>query len=96
MPDVQQSLAALRLEVDAIDDELAALLQRRLARTDAIGRLKAQVGEAPVDPQRQGRRREVLAAAAQRHALPPDLWAEIQRCISAEVIRRHQQARRPA
>lgn len=92
MDDAKKALASLRAEVDRIDGELGALLARRFAQTGEIGRLKALAGEAPVDPERQRQRRQVLDAVAARCGLPPEMWADIQRRISAEVVRRHAQA----
>lgn len=51
-------LKTLRAEIDAIDEQLVALLNARSARAIAIGHLKEQTGEPVYQPAREG---EVLA-----------------------------------
>ena len=63
-------LTAYRKELDALDADMTALLCRRLALADEIGRWKAARGLPVTDLARE---REVLRAAAAR--VPPDMAA---------------------
>jgi 3-deoxy-7-phosphoheptulonate synthase len=52
-PDARLPLAQLRAWVDAIDHDLAALVQRRLDVAKVIGESKKQTGRAVLDPRRE-------------------------------------------
>jgi 3-deoxy-7-phosphoheptulonate synthase len=52
-PDARLPLAQLRAWVDAIDHDLAALVQRRLEVAKVIGESKKQTGRAVLDPRRE-------------------------------------------
>ncbi|WP_077001831.1 chorismate mutase [Variovorax sp. KK3] len=89
MEDPAKSLAELRAEIDALDDQFCSLLANRLTLTDAVGRCKALTGEPPEDPQRQRRRKKLLEALAVRHRLPRVLVQGLFGLIKEEVVARH-------
>jgi len=60
---VDEALADLRREIDAVDAELARLFERRLDAAQRIGRLKAAAGLPVTDAAREA---AVLAAARAR------------------------------
>ena len=64
-PDARLPLAQLRAWVDAIDHDLAALVQRRLEVARVIGDSKRKTGRAVLDP-----RRETAVRRTYRDALP--------------------------
>ena len=64
-PDARLPLAQLRAWVDAIDHDLAALVQRRLEVARVIGESKKKTGRAVLDP-----RRETAVRRTYREALP--------------------------
>ncbi len=64
-PDARLPLAQLRAWVDAIDHDLAALVQRRLEVARVIGESKKQTGKAVLDP-----RREAAVRRTYHEALP--------------------------
>jgi chorismate mutase len=92
MHDVEAELARLRGEIDAIDEQVGALLAHRFARTDALGAFKALAGEAAIDPRRQLQRKQLLHEMAARHRLPLDLVVGLFDRIKEEVVRRHRAA----
>jgi chorismate mutase len=89
MDDPVKALAQLRIEIDAIDDEISALLALRFSKTDALGVYKAMVGEAAEDPLRQLQRAHVLQDMANRHRLPLGLVLDVFGKIKVEVVSRH-------
>lgn len=66
MPD---EIAALRSQIDACDDELLALLARRAGLVRRVGAAKRQAGLPAVDPDRERRLVERLAARPDAQAL---------------------------
>jgi chorismate mutase/GNAT superfamily N-acetyltransferase len=60
----QDPLAFLRRQIDAVDDDLAALLARRLALTSAVQRHKPVGGRAGRDPEREREIAERMATHA--------------------------------
>ncbi len=62
-PDDRARLAALRGRLDALDDELLALVARRAAVVDEVAALKRAAGEALHDAGREAAIRARLVAA---------------------------------
>ena len=62
-PDARLPLAQLRAWVDAIDHDLAGLVQRRLEVAKVIGASKRQTGKAVLDPRREAAVRRTYAEA---------------------------------
>jgi chorismate mutase len=80
-PDI--SLEAIRREIDAIDDGLLALLERRFEAVEQVRAAKAQGASAEATPLRPGREAEILRRllGARRGLIPPDLLVRIWRAI---------------
>lgn len=80
---VQEDLLRLKAKIDATDETIVALLSKRFALTHRVGELKAMVGEAPLNPQRQAERQRLLQMLATFHGvgftLVSDLFARVQR-----------------
>jgi chorismate mutase len=84
------ALAALRAEIDTIDEEIIQLLARRFSATEQVGELKAQHQLTAVDPEReaaQARRYHMLADA---HQLNPALVMSLFAAVIQEVVANHQ------
>jgi len=62
----RQPVAALRRRIDAVDDELAVLLERRAALTARVQQLKDVPGHAGRDPEREAEIAERMAVLAPR------------------------------
>lgn len=62
-PVAKEELAALRVRIDAVDDDILALLNRRAEIVLQVGRLKQGAGLLPFDAARERRILERLAAA---------------------------------
>jgi len=92
---VNADMAPLRAQVDRIDDQIVSLLGRRFELTGRIGAIKARVGEAPRDPQRQAERARLLAELARVHGVDEGLVTALYQLISMEVVKRHRSAAAP-
>lgn len=77
------SLDALRREIDSIDDQILALLVRRFAATAKVGASKAQDGSISSSPVRPAREAAMLRrlAAQGGAAVPPQLMVRLWRVI---------------
>jgi chorismate mutase/prephenate dehydratase len=53
MPDSNSDIMALRLAIDAIDEKILNLINRRLLLAQKIGAIKAQSGIQIADPRRE-------------------------------------------
>lgn len=89
-PDIEMAwlgehpLAALRRRIDAVDDELAALLDRRAVLTAVAQQLKVVPGHAGRDPVREG---EVVRRMARRSVrLGPERVRRIMDVVIAESL----------
>jgi chorismate mutase len=86
-----QSLQELRDQIDAIDDALQDLLQRRAGLVQTIAAAKAReasaVGGQPPHPMRPGREAQILRRLAARHegALPLETLIGIWRALIAAM-----------
>jgi chorismate mutase / prephenate dehydratase len=77
---MSEDIPALRREIDALDDELASLIEKRAALAERIGKLK---GDAPVyRPEREAQILRRLAASAKRLS-PERITAVFREVISA-------------
>ncbi len=65
-------LAVLRLDLDRIDDRLVHLLNERVEKVHEIGRLKARLGLALYDPDRE---KSILERLARKNQGPLDAGA---------------------
>ncbi|CAP43149.1 tyrA [Bordetella petrii] len=92
----QSELAALRAEIDEIDQQIMLLLGVRFRCTDMIGELKQASGLDPADPERAAQQLERIRHLAIDAGVPPDLAATILRAIIDTVVdHQRQQRERP-
>lgn len=89
--DTRALLAELRQSIDNIDAALVHLLAERFKATQRVGRLKAERGLPPSDPEREARqiaRLRTLAVDAQLDPAFAEKWFNF---VVAEVIHHHEQ-----
>lgn len=82
-------LAALRASIDNIDTALIHMLAERFRCTQEVGRLKAEHGMPPSDPDREARQIARLRALAEEAHLDPEFAEKWFNFVVAEVIRHH-------
>jgi len=83
-------LASLRLSIDNIDAALVHMLAERFKFTQQVGRLKAEYGMPPSDPERERVQIGHLRALAEESQLDPAFAEKFLNFIVAEVIHHHQ------
>ena len=84
-----QELQTLRQHIDAIDEELVALLARRFEVTDQVGELKAKWGLGAVDADRESAQAQRLHLLAGKFCVSPALVNRIFRSIVDQVVLDH-------
>ena len=89
--DLNPELVSLRQSIDNIDAALIHLLAERFKFTKAVGRLKAEVGLPPSDPDREKVQIARLRALAEEAHLDPAFAEKFLNFIVAEVIHHHEQ-----
>ena len=82
-------LAHLRQRIDAIDEELVALLARRFEVTDQVGHLKAAWGLSAVDHERESQQAQRLQSLAVQFGVPSELVNRIFRSVVEQVVAHH-------
>lgn len=90
--DVQQTLEQLysiRESIDNIDAALVHLLAERFKFTQQVGRLKAQHGLPPADPERERQQIQRLRSLAAESHLDPEFAEKWFNFVVAEVIHHH-------
>ncbi len=87
-------LGDLRHTIDNLDAVLVHTLAERFRCTQAVGRLKAEHGLPPADPNRESRMIERLGRLSAESGLDPEFARKFMRFIVDEVIHHHQQMRR--
>jgi chorismate mutase len=90
-PAVAEQLAAARRTIDNIDAALIHMLAERFKATQAVGRLKAQHGLPPADPDRERVQVARLRALAEESHLDPAFAEKWFNFVVAEVIHHHEQ-----
>jgi chorismate mutase len=93
MDTATQAAAVLKNHRDAIDRLDAILvytLAERFKQTQAVGRLKAEHGLPPSDPNREATQMARLHQLATEADLDPDLAKKFLTFIISEVIRHHE------
>ena len=94
MTDAAARAAALlkdhRASIDRLDAILVYTLAERFKQTKAVGRLKAEHGLPPSDPDRESRQMARLHELATEADLDPDLAKKFLTFIISEVIRHHE------
>jgi chorismate mutase len=89
--DLNPELVSLRQSIDNIDAALVHLLAERFKFTQQVGRLKAEVGLPPSDPDREKVQIARLRALAEEAHLDPAFAEKFLSFIVAEVIHHHEQ-----
>lgn len=90
-PRVAEQLASARRTIDNIDAALIHMLAERFKATQAVGRLKAQHGLPPADPERERVQVARLRALAEESHLDPAFAEKWFNFVVAEVIHHHEQ-----
>jgi len=91
--DTETELAALRAEVDEIDQQIMLLLGVRFRCTDMIAELKQTGGLDPFDQERAQQQLDRIRDVAIDAGVPPDLAVTILRAIIDVVVADHRQQR---
>ncbi|MEM9523838.1 MAG: chorismate mutase [Pseudomonadota bacterium] len=78
-----------RASIDRLDAILVYTLGERFKHTQAVGRLKAEHGLPPSDPDREAKQIARLEDLAQRADLDPDFARKFLNFIIEEVVRHH-------
>ncbi len=86
---VRAELDDIRASIDNIDAALVHLLAERFKCTQRVGRLKAEHGLPPADPQRESEQIARLRALAEEAHLDPAFAEKFLGFIIDEVIRHH-------
>jgi len=89
--EAQAQLLSLRQSIDNIDAALVHLLAERFKFTQSVGRLKAEYGLPPADPEREKQQIHRLKALAADSHLDPAFGEKFLNFIIAEVIHQHEQ-----
>jgi chorismate mutase len=79
-----------RASIDRLDAILVYTLAERFKHTQAVGRLKAEHGLPPSDPDREARQMARLHQLATEADLEPELAKKFLTFIISEVIRHHE------
>lgn len=87
----QALLGDLRRSIDNLDAVLVHTLAERFRCTQAVGRLKAEHGLPPADPNREARMIERLERMSAESGLDPEFAKKFMRFIVDEVIHHHRQ-----
>ncbi len=86
---VHAELNAIRASIDNFDAALVHLLAERFKCTQRVGRLKAEHGLPPADPQREAEQIARLRTLAEEVHLDPAFAEKLLGFIIDEVIRHH-------
>jgi len=87
-------LRELRASIDNMDAALVHLLAERFKFTQAVGRLKADHGMPPADPEREALQIERLRGLAHSSGLDPAFAEAFLTLIIDHVIRNHEAIKR--
>jgi len=90
---VPTALGKARIEIDAIDQQLVALIAKRFAVTHQVGLIKAEQKLDAVDPQREANKFAEIKGYCLEHQLNPELAEQIFTLIMAEAVRNHRRIR---
>ncbi|MGM0583774.1 MAG: chorismate mutase [Pseudomonadota bacterium] len=86
-------LEGLRGDIDNLDAILVYTLAQRFKATQNVGRLKAEHGLPPADPDREARQVARLRRLAKDAELDPEFAEKFLAFIIEEVIRHHEKLR---
>jgi len=87
-------LQELRHSIDNMDAAVVHLLAERFKCTQAVGKLKAEYGMPPADPDREAVQIAHLRELARDSGLDPTFAEEFLNMIIVHVIRNHESIRR--
>ncbi len=87
--DANAELLSLRQSIDNVDAVLIHVLAERFKFTQQVGRLKAEAGLPPSDPEREKVQIARLRALAEEAHLDPEFAEKFLNFIVAEVIHHH-------
>ena len=87
--DYRERLLELRGSIDNLDSALIHLLAERFRCTEQVGRLKAEAGMPPADPDREAYQIDRLRLLAHDAGLDPAFAEKVLALIISEVIRHH-------
>jgi chorismate mutase len=88
--DATAELLSLRQSIDNVDAALIHVLAERFKFTQQVGRVKAEAGLPPSDPEREKVQIARLRALAVEAHLDPEFAEKFLNFIVAEVIHHHQ------
>src|ERR1700759_1837495 len=86
---LQSEMSMVRKEIDLLDEQIIRLLAKRFSFTHRVGLLKVQIGETPMDPARQGHRRQLLQELASRHGVDATLVGDLFGRIQRDTVANH-------
>jgi chorismate mutase len=89
--ETRAELAELRQSIDNIDAALVHVLAERFKATQRVGRLKAERGLPPSDPEREAKQIARLRTLALEANLDPAFAEKWFNFVVAEVIHHHEQ-----
>ncbi len=89
MTDAATILKEHRDSIDRLDAILVYTLAERFNQTQSVGRLKAEHGMPPSDPDREASQIARLTELSQRAGLDPEFATKFLNFIIEEVIRHH-------
>ncbi len=89
--EARQELLRLRSSIDNLDAALVHLLAERFKCTEQVGRLKANAGMPPADPEREAVQIARLRGLSETSGLDPHFAEKFLNVIIAEVIQNHRQ-----
>ena len=81
-----KTLDTLRQEIDSIDDEIIALLAKRMERVTEVGQYKSIHNIAPLDEKRWQQVLQTISAKAKKQNLSEELVKEIYELIHQEAL----------
>ncbi|MBK8461124.1 MAG: chorismate mutase [Micropruina sp.] len=84
-------LSRMRASIDNLDSAIVCLLAERFKITQAVGRLKAELGLPAADPDREGEQIQRLRELARAANLDPEFAEKFLTFIVSEVVRHHEQ-----
>lgn len=87
--DVPSELLELRAKIDALDDELIAILAKRFEVTNAVGQLKAANNMNSVDPVREQEKLARIESLALGESLNSEFVLQLFQMIFTEVVKNH-------
>ncbi len=89
-----KTLTALRAEIDAIDEQIIAMVGARFRITEQVGTLKAETKLAAVDADRERQKVKRFNQLAREHGVSPALVEGVFKLVMLEVVAKHRELAR--